>query len=259
MQLEPCIRAAAVMVQLGCSRSAAYEHLRRAARRAEGARGLLAVPVSMWNRYVERITSGAQEPATPERWRRPKRPARSLPGVSGVYFVRAGMNGPRAEHRRCVALWHSHHEAALGERFALRAVVASATVAVVVVGDPVAPELRAVGAWEVTRLAVGPDAPHCTASRLLGAAWRQMRIYDVRRAVSYTRIDEDGTCYRAAGWVPVARVRGRDHDTGNRRGRYLPGVDMRSTETIDRIRWEIGPDAECTRVEARPAPLEVAS
>ncbi len=154
----------------------------------------------------------------------------------------------RTEHRRRVADWHSHHEAALGERFALRATVDGQTVAVVVVGDPVAAPLRAVGAWEVTRLAVGPTAPRHTASLLLGAAWRQMRIYSVRRAVSYTRIDEDGVCYRAAGWVAVALAKGRAHDTGNRRARYLPGIDMSSTDTIDRVRWEIGPDAARTRV-----------
>jgi hypothetical protein len=157
---------------------------------------------------------------------------------------------PRAEHRRCVALWHRTHAAALGERFALRACVDSVTVAVVVVGDPVAPELRRLGVWEVTRLCVGPDAPRFTASRLLGAAWSQMRIYDVRRAVSYTRSDEDGTCYRAAGWIPVAAVLGRAHDTGNRRARYLPGVDMGSSEVFDRVRWEIGPEAASTRARA---------
>lgn len=155
----------------------------------------------------------------------------------------------RTEARRFVAKHHSHHEAHLGERFALRAVVGSTTVGVVVVGDPVSPVLRDSGAWEVTRLCIGPDAPHCAASRLLGAAWRQAKIYDVRCLVSYTRVDESGTCYRAAGWVPVARVEGRPHDTGNRRARYLPGMQaaMASTEIVDRIRWEIGPDAATTR------------
>lgn len=157
----------------------------------------------------------------------------------------------RSEHRKRVAEWHSHHEAALGERFALRLTVDDETCAVVVVGNPTASELMKAGAWEVTRLAVGPKAPHCAASLLLGAAWRQMRIYSVRRAISYTRVDEDGTCYRAAGWVPVALTKGRPHNTGNRRCRYLPGLDMSSTETIDRVRWEIGPDAssECVKFD----------
>lgn len=156
----------------------------------------------------------------------------------------------RAEHRRCVALWHRTHAPALGERFALRLVDGGESVAVVVVGEPVAPEFQRLGVWEVTRLAVGPDAPHCAATRLLGAAWRQMRIYDVRRAVSYTRVDEDGTCYRAAGWVATALVEGRPHTTGNRALRFLPGLGFESysTEIVDRVRWEIGPDAVTTRV-----------
>lgn len=157
---------------------------------------------------------------------------------------------PRKEHRRFVARWHSHHDAALGEIFAHRLVLDGKTVAVAVVGRPVAPELAKLDVWEVTRLAVGPDAPAHAASRLLGAAWASARIFECRRLVSYTRVDEDGTCYRAAGWVSTALVEGRHHDTGNRRGRYLPGLldAMASTETIDRVRWEIGPDAARTRV-----------
>lgn len=156
----------------------------------------------------------------------------------------------RSEHRARVAEWHSHHEPAIGERFAHRLVVDDVTVAVAVVGRPTAPELDKAGAWEVTRLAVGPNAPHCAASMLLGSVWANARIYSCRRLVSYTRVDEDGTCYRAAGWVAVAIVKGRAHDTGNRRGRWLPGFaeTMSSTETIDRVRWEIGPDAAATRV-----------
>jgi len=154
----------------------------------------------------------------------------------------------RKEHREFVAKFHSHHDAALGEMFADRLVVDGRTVGVVVVGRPVAQALAKVGAWEVTRLAIGPDAPPCAASLLLGAAWKRMRIYGVRRAVSYTRVDEDGTCYRAAGWVPVAIVKGQPHTHGNRAGRWLPGMYEPSTEIVDRVRWEIGPDASTERV-----------
>lgn len=51
------------------------------------------------------------------------------------------------------------------------------------------------------------------------------------------------TGIRAAGWRPVARVDGRAHDTGNRRGRWLPGIVEPTTEIVDRVRWEYGPDA----------------
>lgn len=155
----------------------------------------------------------------------------------------------RRDARDAVAKWHSHHDPHVGELFAIRALDASgATVAVCVVGRPVSPELDKSGAWEVTRLAVGPDAEHCAASKLLGCVWRIAKAYEVRRMVSYTRVDEEGTCYRAAGWVPVAFVKGRPHTTGNRSLRYLPGFYQPSTEIVDRVRWEIGPDATTTRV-----------
>lgn len=114
----------------------------------------------------------------------------------------------RSDAQDAVRRWHSHHEPHIGERFALgwRDDNGGGLRAVIVVGRPVSQVLQAQGAWEVTRLAVGPDAPDCCASRLLGAGWGVMRSVGVRRAISYTRIDEAGTCYRAAGWVAVALV-----------------------------------------------------
>jgi len=61
----------------------------------------------------------------------------------------------------------------------------------------------------------------------------------VRRMVSYTRADEHGTCYRAAGWKPVATVDGRGWTTGNKAARWLPGLYEPTTEIVDRMRWEI--------------------
>src|SRR6266852_3177668 len=50
--LTAFVRVKDVMRALGCSRSLAYEHLRRAAQRTPGARGLLRVPVRVWEKYV---------------------------------------------------------------------------------------------------------------------------------------------------------------------------------------------------------------
>ncbi len=50
--LTAFVRVKDVMRALGCSRSLAYEHLRRAAQRMPGARGLLRVPVRVWEKYV---------------------------------------------------------------------------------------------------------------------------------------------------------------------------------------------------------------
>lgn len=70
----------------------------------------------------------------------------------------------------------------------------------------------------------------------------------IRRLVSYTRADEAGTCYRAAGWVATAVTGPREWTTGSQAGRWLPGLYVPSTEIVDRVRWEIGPDAATTRV-----------
>src|SRR5512138_3110479 len=40
---------------LGCSRSVAYDHLRRAAGRAPGVRGLLRVPLRIWEGYIAEV------------------------------------------------------------------------------------------------------------------------------------------------------------------------------------------------------------
>jgi len=49
------VSPADVMRALACSRSLAYEHLRRAARRERGVRGLLRVPVDVWERYAAEV------------------------------------------------------------------------------------------------------------------------------------------------------------------------------------------------------------
>src|SRR5215469_5971275 len=50
--LTAFVRVKDVMRALGCSRSLAYELLRRAAKRTSGTRGLLRVPVLVWERFV---------------------------------------------------------------------------------------------------------------------------------------------------------------------------------------------------------------
>jgi hypothetical protein len=141
----------------------------------------------------------------------------------------------RAVHRAAVARWHSHHRPTVGETLALGGFVDGELVAAVVMGRPVARRLDDGATWEVTRLVVGPSAPRYTASRLLGAAGRAMDALGITRQISYTRCDERGTCYVAAGWRPVAYV---DEDTHARRRAWLPGLHQPSTEAIDRVRWQ---------------------
>jgi len=149
----------------------------------------------------------------------------------------------RAAARAVVAKWHSHHAAHVGETLALGWFATGDPVACVVMGRPSARLLDDGVTWEVTRLCIGPGAPRCAASRLLGAASRAAEACGVRRLISYTRIDERGTCYKAANWHPTAVVNGREWAGSNKPGRWLPGLYVPSTEIVDRIRWERGPDA----------------
>ena len=155
----------------------------------------------------------------------------------------------RAEARAAVQRWHRTHKPHVQQRLAIGLEDSGALVAILVLEDPKAAALRNGRTWEVTRRVVGPYAPHCAASMLLGAAWRAASGAGVRRLVSYIRHDEVGTCYRAAGWVPTAWVRPEEWDGKRKPGRWLPGLHIPSTETCARIRWEIGPDSASTRVK----------
>ncbi len=137
-----------------------------------------------------------------------------------------------------VTLNHRHHKAVRSHRFAVSVSVDGAMVGVVIVASPVAWPLDDGKTFEVVRLCVRSGCQNVS-SRLLGASWRASKAMGVVRLVSYTRADESGSCYLAAGWRPVARVRGRDWTTGNKAQRWLPGLYVPSTETVDRVRWEI--------------------
>ena len=73
--------------------------------------------------------------------------------------------------------------------------------------NPVARNLPQRSWLELRRLAVAPDAPRNTASRVLGVMARLIRKArpDVVRLVSYQDTEvHTGGIYRAAGWLPVA-------------------------------------------------------
>lgn len=132
---------------------------------------------------------------------------------------------------------HSHHRAVQGARFAIAAEIGGQLVGVVTVGNPVAAALNDGRTFEVTRLCCIRGERN-VASRLLGAAWRASKAMGCRRIVSYLRADEQGTCYKAAGWRCVADVKGRGWNSGNKALRWLPGFYEPTTEIIDRTRWE---------------------
>lgn len=138
-----------------------------------------------------------------------------------------------------VCEWHRHHKPVVGHRFSIGATVDGEIVGVAIVGRPVSPKLDDGYTFELTRLATPPDAVPHVASKLIAACWRAARAMGVKRMVSYTRADEDGTCYRAAGWEATAKTTGRPWTMGNKSLRWLPGLYVPTTEIIDRTRWEV--------------------
>lgn len=149
------------------------------------------------------------------------------------------------EANALVRQWHRHHKMVRTHRFSIMAEVGDRPAGVAVVGNPKAPELnRNPRCFEVNRVATPGGVPN-VASRLLGAAWRAAKAMGVTRMVSYVRVDELATSYRAAGWHRVADVAGRGWDTGNKSTRWLPGLYEPATGIVDRVRWEIGPECAC--------------
>lgn len=115
--------------------------------------------------------------------------------------------------------------------------------AVAVVGNPKAAALQNGTTFEVVRVASIAPVGVNACSRLYSASARSALAQGFRRGLTYTRADELGTSLRASGWWPTARCHGREWNTGNKADRWLPGLYLPTTEVVDRIRWEIGPDA----------------
>lgn len=84
--------------------------------------------------------------------------------------------------------------------------------AVAIWSNPCSPDLPQKEWLELRRLAVAPDAPRNTASRLLAIMARLIRRRrpEVVRLVSYQDTEtHTGAIYRAAGWKPTTLMRGK--------------------------------------------------
>jgi hypothetical protein len=100
---------------------------------------------------------------------------------------------------------------------------------------------------ELRRMAVADDAPHCTASRMLGqmAHWFRTNKPGCNRLISYQ--DEQvhtGTIYNAAGWTrayyskPRERQRGGYSRPGTGR-EYRTGINGMAPDQAGKWRWEL--------------------
>lgn len=103
------------------------------------------------------------------------------------------------------------------------------------------------GDWlELRRLAVAPDAPHCTASRMLGqmTRWIKRNLPEVPMLLSYQDCDvHTGTIYKAAGWYvaheSARRVRDRSKPRVGTRRSYRSNLNGVSTDAAPKIRWQL--------------------
>lgn len=125
---------------------------------------------------------------------------------------------------------HRHHGPPVGHRFSVGVENDEGElVGVAVMGRPVARAISQTKVLEVTRVATTGWPNACSA--LYGAACRIHKAHGFNHAITYTLASEPGTSLVAAGWKPVAYIRGRSWDTpSRRRGDVSP--------TDDKVRWE---------------------
>ena len=101
---------------------------------------------------------------------------------------------------------------------------------------------------ELRRLAVPPDAPHCTASMMLGAMKRDIarhrneifRDRSVMGLLSYQ--DENvhtGTIYKAAGWTPAFRSPPRARNRQKQLPGYRRNLNGAAPDQAGKMRWEL--------------------
>ncbi len=99
---------------------------------------------------------------------------------------------------------------------------------------------------ELRRMAVAPDAPHCTASWMLSRMrrWFLSNCPERERMISYQDCDvHTGTIYKAAGWtaayVSKARIRDRSKPRRGTRRDYRSNSNGSAPDGSEKIRWEM--------------------
>jgi hypothetical protein len=144
------------------------------------------------------------------------------------------------EARAIVALWHRHLSPPIGGKFAIGAVKNGVIVGAAVVGRPVGRGSDRRRVTEVTRCAT--NGTHNACSLLYGAAARAAKAMGYDKIQTYNLDAEGGPSLRAAGYVRVADIQGREWKRSD-------GAPRANENTDDKGRWE--------RVLRLPAPIYV--
>ena len=155
------------------------------------------------------------------------RPSLRIERIEGPDWWRLVCTWIRQTHR------HRHHPPPVGWLWGYAVWRGSKLVAVATVGRPVARAFK--GRLELTRV--------CSIGN--GASWGACSLIYRTAAVggvtlTYTLDSEPGTSLRADGWVPVARVRGRDWAACDRRKgpQQLLAPWEHQPAKVNKIRWE---------------------
>ena len=122
-----------------------------------------------------------------------------------------------------------------GKNIAFAAIFEGRYFAVAIWGEPIARMLNGKGMLELRRMAISPDSPKNTGSRML----RVMRLLlrkeqlGVQRLISYQDSDiHQGTIYKAAGWVACNTSKPSSKGWNTRKR-----AEMQTWS--QKIRWEI--------------------
>ena len=155
---------------------------------------------------------------------------------------------PVEASRKCIALWHSRLPITQPSPWILSFAARDdeRIVAVALWHNPSARNLPK--EWlELRRMAVAPNAPHCTASWFLAAMakWIWQYMPGVKRLISYQDTSvHKGTIYKAAGWergaVSKARVRDRSKVRVGTNRAYRSNSNGVDVDGAEKVRWEKG-------------------
>lgn len=135
-----------------------------------------------------------------------------------------------AEANEYVKRYHRHHGPVIGYKFTVGVCDTEGTLrGVAICGRPVAHEINQRTVIEANRVCT--DGARNAASFLYSRAARIAREHGYEKIITYTLASESGTSLWAAGWEPVAFVKGRSWTCPSR-------IRIDKHPIVDKIRWE---------------------